>query len=177
MLKIREPLVYPCRYKECSYENHELAKELFHTADLRTLHHQRISTLSSLNLSSSIRNGSNESSNPLNHLNMRLCVKAIAMRIMSLQKSFFMVLEPVRCLGRSIDLQAEPLMHSCNLLSPPLLAVELLAESMEQRVLRFLNQITHALKSTSKLFVFPSCFPFYTQMNSYSNTQMEVFLQ
>lgn len=99
------------------------------------------------------------------------------MRIMSLQKSFFMGFEPVRYLGRSIDLQAEPLMHSCNLLSPPLLAVELLAESMEQRVLRFLNQITHALKSTSKLFVFPSCFPFYTQMNSYSNTQMEVFLQ
>lgn len=121
-------------------------------------------------------NGSNESSYPLNQRNKQLCVSAMASKIMNLLKSFFMGL-PWWNLGSSTNLLGALSMRSYNLLSRRLLGVESLVGSMVLRVLQSLNQIARNQKLTSKWFVFLSCFSFYTQMNSYCNTQMDVFLQ
>ena len=120
-------------------------------------------------------NGIKECSKLDSHLYSLVDTRNVAMRIMSLQKSFFIGLQPL-CLGRSIALQGVTSMHSCSpwLRLPSVFG--LLAASMALHVLQFQNRKVRVQKLTSELFVFPSCFSFYTQMNSYCNTQMEVFL-
>lgn len=123
-----------------------------------------------------MRYGNKDSSKLFSHLNRRLCVNKMAMKIMNLQKSFFIGFQPF-CLGWTTNPLGETSVRSCSLLLRQPLIFVLLVVNMAIHALQFQNQIARVQKLTSKLFEFPSYFSFYTQMNSYCNTQMEVFLQ